>query len=174
MLEIFKDLIPQHSSSQVLEWHASPSGLWLLPNDFEGLSNLNFIRYSHFRESYIGRERGLKSCIVDLSPSCAVQLLSCVWLFVTPWTVAHQAPLSMGYSRQDWSGLPLSSPGDLPNPGIKHESPTIQAVSLPSEPQGKLRVFRSIQSNIGWSLVWNILQGIYSLKKKINVCANAI
>ena len=43
-----------------------------------------------------------------------------VQLFVTPWTVAHQAPLSMGFSRQDhWSELPFPLPGDLPNPGIK-------------------------------------------------------
>ena len=40
--------------------------------------------------------------------------------FATPWTVAHQAPLSMGFSRQEyWSGLPFPSPGDLPNPGIE-------------------------------------------------------
>ena len=51
------------------------------------------------------------------------QSTSCVWLFVTPWTVAHQAPLSMGYCRQEyWSRLPFSSPQDLPNPGIKPES----------------------------------------------------
>ena len=105
MLEIFKDLIPQHSSSQVLERHTGPSGLWLLPNGFESIQNLNFIRYSHFREPYIGRERGLKNFIVDLSPSCAIQLLNCVRLFVTPWTVAHQGPLSMEFSRQEyWSG----------------------------------------------------------------------
>ena len=43
-------------------------------------------------------------------------LISSVWLFVTPWTVAHQAPLSLGFSRQEyWSGLPFPSPGDLPN-----------------------------------------------------------
>ena len=48
------------------------------------------------------------------------QLLSCVWLFATPWTVAHQAPLSMGFSRQEsWSGLPSPSPGALPNPGVE-------------------------------------------------------
>ena len=49
------------------------------------------------------------------------QLLSCVWLFATPWTAACQAPLSMKFSRQEyWSGkLPLPIPGDLPNPGIK-------------------------------------------------------
>ena len=47
-----------------------------------------------------------------------------VQLFVTPWTVAHQAPLSMRFSRQEyWSGLPFPSPGDLPNPGINTASP---------------------------------------------------
>ena len=50
---------------------------------------------------------------------------SCVQLFVTLWTVAHQAPLSMGFSRQEyWSGLPFSPSGDLPNPGIEPVSLT--------------------------------------------------
>ena len=57
---------------------------------------------------------------------------------VTPWTVACQAALSMGFSRQGyWSGLPFPSPGDLPNPGIKPRSPALQADSSPTEPQGK-------------------------------------
>ena len=52
--------------------------------------------------------------------------LSHVQLFVTPWTVAHQAPLSMGFSRQEyWSGLPFLTPGDLPDPGIKPLSPSL-------------------------------------------------
>ena len=47
--------------------------------------------------------------------------------FVTPWTAAHQAPLSMGFPRQAyWSGLPFPSPGDLPDPGIDPESPALQ------------------------------------------------
>ena len=51
------------------------------------------------------------------------------------WTVAHQAPLSMGFSRQEyWSGLPFPSPGYLPDPGIEPRSPTLQADSLSSEP----------------------------------------
>ena len=51
---------------------------------------------------------------------CCVSCFSRVWLFVTPWTVAHQAPLSMGFSRQEyWSGLPCPPPGELPNPGIE-------------------------------------------------------
>ena len=55
-----------------------------------------------------------------------------------PWTVARQAPLSMGFPRQEyWGGLPFPSPGDLPDPGIKPGSPTLQADSLPSEPPGK-------------------------------------
>ena len=58
---------------------------------------------------------------------------SCLTL-VTPWTVAFQTPLSMGFSRQEyWSGLPFPSPGDLPNPGIEPRSPALQAVSLPTE-----------------------------------------
>ena len=67
-----------------------------------------------------------------------VKLLSHVRLFVIQWTVAHQAPPSMGFSRQEyWSGLPFPSPGDLPNPGIKPRSSTLQADTLPSEPPGK-------------------------------------
>ena len=59
--------------------------------------------------------------------------------FVTPWTVAHQAPLSMGFPRQDyWSGLPFPSPGDLPNPGIEPVSPALQADSLPLNHQESL------------------------------------
>ena len=63
-----------------------------------------------------------------------VKSLSCVRLFVTPWTVAHQAPWSMGFSRHEyWSGLPFPSAGDLPNPEIKPRSPTLLADTLLSE-----------------------------------------
>ena len=64
--------------------------------------------------------------------------LSHVQLFATPWTAAHQAPLSLEFSRQEyWSGLPFPSPGDLPDPGIEPGSPAPQADSLPSEPPGE-------------------------------------
>ena len=67
-----------------------------------------------------------------------VKFLSRVQLFATPWTVAHQAPLSMGFSRQEyWSGLPFPSPGDLPDPGIEPRSPALEADALTSEPPGK-------------------------------------
>ena len=55
-----------------------------------------------------------------------VWVLSGVQLFVTPWTVAHQAPLSMGFSRQEyWSGLPFPSSGDLLDPGMEPTSPAL-------------------------------------------------
>ena len=67
-----------------------------------------------------------------------VKSLSHVQLFAAPWTVAHQAPPSMGFSRQEyWSGLPFPSPGDLPNSGIEPRSPVLQADALTSEPPGK-------------------------------------
>ena len=66
-----------------------------------------------------------------------VKSLSHVRLFATPWTVAHQASPSMGFSRQEyWSGLPFPSPGDLPDPGIEPRSPALQADALTSEPPG--------------------------------------
>ena len=67
-----------------------------------------------------------------------VKSLSHVRLFATPWTVAHQASPSMGFSGQEyWSGLPFLSPGDLPDPGIEPWFPALQADALPSEPPGK-------------------------------------
>ena len=59
---------------------------------------------------------------------CICWSLGCVQLFVTPWIVAHQAPLSMEFSRQAyWSGLPFPSPWDLPDPGIEPGAPALQA-----------------------------------------------
>ena len=59
--------------------------------------------------------------------ACAQSLQSCL----TPWTIAHQASLSMGFLRHEyWSGLPCLPPGDLPNPGIKLASPALQMDSL--------------------------------------------
>ena len=70
---------------------------------------------------------------------CVCESLSCVQLFATPWTVAHQAPLSMEFSRQEyWSGLPCPSPGDLPNSETEPESPTLQADSLQQALQAHL------------------------------------
>ena len=74
-----------------------------------------------------------------------VKLLSHVQLFVTPLTVAYQAPPSMEFSRQEyWSGLPFPSPGDLPDPGIEPRSPALQADTLLPEPPGKQKLFLNL------------------------------
>ena len=74
--------------------------------------------------------------------------LSHIRLFATPWTVAYQAPLSLGFSRQKyWSGSPFPSPGDLPNPGIEPRFPALEADALTSEPPGKQETW--VQS-LGW------------------------
>ena len=76
-----------------------------------------------------------------------IQYMLCIviqsfWLFVSPWTLAHQAPLFMEFSKEEyWNGLPFPSPGYFPNPGIEPRSPELQAGSLPSEPPGKQNGF---------------------------------
>ena len=73
---------------------------------------------------------------------CVPSRFGHVQLFETPWTVACQAPLSMGFSRQEyWRGLPCPPPGYLPNPGIKPLSPGLQADSLPMSHQGSLYIY---------------------------------
>ena len=70
--------------------------------------------------------------------TCVLSSFSHIRLFATLWTLAHQAPPSMEFSRQQyWSGLPFPSPGDLPNPGIEPRSPALHADALPSERPGK-------------------------------------
>ena len=72
----------------------------------------------------------IQTILMSYACVCAKLLQSCQTL-CNPWTVARQAPLSMGFSRQEhWSGLSFPSPGDLPDPGIKSGSPTLQADSL--------------------------------------------
>ena len=72
--------------------------------------------------------------LIILSVNWTVEL-SRVQLFVTPSPIADQAPLSMGFSRQEyWSGMPFPSPGDLPGPGIEPGSPALQTDAFPSEP----------------------------------------
>ena len=93
--------------------------------------------------SACGRDSSLALSRRDLTPGslqgCVVcSSLSHVRLFLTPWTVAHQAPLFMGFLRQEyWSGLPCPPPEDLLYSGIKPWSPALQANSLPSELPGK-------------------------------------
>ena len=96
-----------------------------------------------------------------------VKLLSCIRLFVTPWTVAHQDSPSMEFSRHEyWSGLPFPSPGDLPNPGIEPGSPALQADALPSEPPGNLP--RLISQYIRQKLCYAMLSHF----SRVRLCAN--
>ena len=98
---------------------------WLCPT-FKGVGNI-ILQYSQKEE----KNRNIVNNSNDYPSKCTVR-------FETLWTVAHQAPLSMRFSRQEyWSGLPFPSPGDLPNPGIEPRSPTLQADTLTSEPPGK-------------------------------------
>ena len=69
-------------------------------------------------------------------------MLSHVQLFVNPWTIARQAPLSMEYSRQEyWSGLTIPFPGDLPDPGIEPKSPALAGGFFTTEPPGEHSAF---------------------------------
>ena len=77
-------------------------------------------------------------------------LLSCVFLFVTPWTVGHQALLSRGFPREYWIGLSFPSPGDLPNPGIRPTSLALAGGFFTTEPPGKqnqLYVYEKLLNN---------------------------
>ena len=97
------------------------------------------------------REEQLLTVICFIESYMVVYLLSYVRLFAAPWTVAHQAPPSMGFSRQEyWSELPFPSPGDFPDPGIKltsSASPELQANSLSTELSRKT-IVRDKRGNI--------------------------
>ena len=123
--------------------------------------HFSFILYYPFREMIVHRlitdktKSGYKNIRESLNKNLdkvkvTVKSLSRVRLYVTPWTVAYQAPLSMGFSRQEyWSGLPFSSPRDLPNPGIKPGFPALEADALTSEPPGKPSAYGCL-INIWW------------------------
>ena len=97
-------------------------------------------------------------------------MLSCVWLSVTPQTTARQAPLSMGFSRQEyWSGLPCPPPGGLPDPEIEPRSPKLQEDSLPSEKPKQMHLcsFHKSTLNIsvsGQSIISSLLVHPLSLQ----------
>ena len=104
----------------VIHWHESAMCLHVLNVLFNTLKN------------HIGSSNppACCDCVLIFDSSCAVlrfpQSLRCVWLFVSSWTVISQAPLSMGFPRQEyWSGLPFPPPGDLPDLRIKPASPAL-------------------------------------------------
>ena len=89
----------------------------------------------------------------------------CSVMFVTPWTVACQAPLSMEFSGEEfWSGLPFAPPGDLPNSGIKLGPPILQADFLSSESPEKPSIFLcnydSTYIHFSFTLIFFLMQSI--------------
>ena len=122
-------------------------------------------------------------CVCTNMHMCAISL-SHVRLFAIPSTVAYQAPLSMGISRLVyWNGLPCSSPGGLPNPGIKPRTPTLQVNSLPPELPGKPKntrlgslsflrgIFPTRESNQDlWHCRWILYQLSYLRSPEVYGC----
>ena len=102
------------------------------------LQNRNRLTDIENKRAYVDTV-GETNCKIGIETGRSV--VSCVRLLVTLWTVAHQAPLSMGISRQEyWSELPSPTPGDLPDPGIEHESlvsPVLAGGFFTTEPPGK-------------------------------------
>ena len=103
----------------------------------ESDSSIHIFFQIHFHYRLLQNNKYISLCY-RVGPCCLCEekgregkSLSRVRLLATPWTLAHQAPPSMGFSRQEyWSGLPFPSSGDLPNPGIKRRSPALQADAL--------------------------------------------
>ena len=123
-------------------------------------AHVNLVQSQSWDEEYSScHSKSLWNCSVNLvilSGRLLCELLSVFFLFynsvmvscsvvsdsLSPWTVAHQDPLSMEFSSQEyWSGLPFPLPGDLPDPGIKSESPALQADFITTELPGKPILF---------------------------------
>ena len=104
--------------------------------------------------------KGNTSQVDSESALCMLSRFSRVWVFATPWTVARQTPLSMGFSRQEYrSGFPCPPPGDLPDPGLKPASPALQADSIPTELSGKPWI------SFGWSQMMTELKWTFTFLK---------
>ena len=105
---------------------------------FKNWKAQNLKTFIHFQKSFKKQKWLRWQNLYYVSRTKMMCVFSHVRLFVTPWTVARQAPPSMEFSRQEyWSGLPFPSPGNLPDPRIEPRSPALQVDSLPAEPQGK-------------------------------------
>ena len=148
---------PSHSLSSPEAWHAQPlptglqtpcrpSVLCGNPTFLLSLSSLTllnifhtFILFSSYQHP--SHQLTFSRCLCFsfyLGNVVVVQSLSHILLFAIPWTVACQAPLSMGFPRQEyWSGLSFPSPGDLPNSGIEPASPGLAGGFFTTEPPGK-------------------------------------
>ena len=141
LLKAYHHIASKYLSLKVHDWFKNLNKKFLNSSRLINIKHIIFysqsvysgafvLKYSLFKERIWGQ--GLH---MGIYVKVKVKSLSRVQLFATPWTIAHQAPPSMEFSRQGcWSGLPFPSPGDLPDPGIEPRSPTLRAHALPSEP----------------------------------------
>ena len=112
---------------------------------------------------FMGSQRVGHNWAIELNWIVYVQSLSCIWLFVTTWTVACQAPLSMGLFRQEYkSRLQLPPQGDLPNPGIKLASPALAGGFFTTEP------LESPTQQLLLSKCWEALNNTYKMQSRID------
>ena len=126
--------VPQLSYPFICWWS---SRLLPCPGYYKECCDEHWGMHVSFNSGFLGVYAQKWGCWVVWQFWSEVNSLSHVRLFATAWTVASQAPLSMGFSRQEyWSGLPFPPPGDLRNPGIEHWSPAWQADALSYEPPG--------------------------------------
>ena len=110
--------------TKILEWAATPSSRG---SSWPRIEPTPLLMAGGFFTTSTSWEAQTLVCM----HTCLLSCYSHVWLFVTQWSIALQAPLSMRFSRQEyWSGLPCPSPGDLPHPGIEPISPALQVDSL--------------------------------------------
>ena len=134
----------------------------------------NELALTHYNHSKSIIHLGAHSwCCTFYALICMLNCFSRVWFFAILWTIVLQAHMSMGFSRQEyWNGYPFPSPEDLPNPGIKPRSPTLQEDSFLSELPGKPKntevgslsllqgIFPTQESNWGVLHCW---QSLYQL-----------
>ena len=145
-------ILLKHRSNSVPHLHNPIAPRYALISIFTARLSLNLVNFalnSHWstvHPSYLTTSSTVKDLHRVSPPPGSLPssglIKSCPTL-ATPWTVACQAPLYVGFSRQEyWSGLLFPSPGALPDPGIESRSPALQADSLPTELQGSLSSIR--------------------------------
>ena len=156
---LLKSISEQAECNNAKSWGSQPQRWYRVPicwlrDNFKNSSHSAFISRLWFKVGLPGLTEAhlmipaLKCLQINRDSSeCMLSHFSRVWFFVTPGTIRYQAPLSMGFSKQEYcSGLPFPSLGDLPDPGIKPRPLALQADSLPAEPPRKPLVPKTIFS----------------------------
>ena len=147
LLKAYQHIASKYLSLKVHDWFKNLNKKFLNSSRLINIKHIIFYRQSVYSGAFVLKYSLFKERIwgqglhMGIYVKVKVKSLSRVQLFATPWTIAHQAPPSMEFSRQEyWSGMPFPSPGDLPNLGIEPGSPALQADALPSELPGKYQI----------------------------------